>query len=235
VTEAQAYRGPGVTEAQLAVAPPAAVVRGSVGILGGTFDPIHHGHLAIAEEARESLGLETVIFVPAAESPFKTERATSPASDRVAMVEAAIAGNPAFTVTRMETERPAPSWTVDTLEAMAELGHDPASLWLILSSEALAGLPRWRDPDRVIDLARLAVVPRGGFEPLGPAWVEEHFAGRIDRFRFLSGPLLPISGSVVRRRAAVGRSVRYLVPDAVAGYISQHALYAEPSSRTPNT
>jgi nicotinate-nucleotide adenylyltransferase len=235
VTEAQAYRGPGVTEAQLAVAPPAAVVRGSVGILGGTFDPIHHGHLAIAEEARESLGLETVIFVPAAESPFKTERATSPASDRVAMVEAAIAGNPAFTVTRMETERPAPSWTVDTLEAMAELGHDPASLWLILSSEALAGLPRWRDPDRVIDLARLAVVPRGGFEPLGPAWVEEHFAGRIERFRFLSGPLLPISGSVVRRRAAVGRSVRYLVPDAVAGYISQHALYAEPSSRTPNT
>src|SRR3954463_1976222 len=144
-----------------AVAAPAPVVPGSLGILGGTFDPIHHGHLAIAEEARESLGLETVIFVPAAESPFKTERATSPASDRVAMVEAAIAGNPAFTVTRMETERPAPSWTVDTLEAMAELGHDPASLWLILSSEALAGLPRWRDPDRVIDLARLAVVPRG--------------------------------------------------------------------------
>jgi nicotinate-nucleotide adenylyltransferase len=224
-----------VSEASVAVSPPAGVVTGSVGILGGTFDPIHHGHLAIAEEARESLGLETVVFVPAAESPFKTERATSPAADRVAMAEAAIAGNPAFDVSRMEIERPAPSWTVDTLEELAELGHGPASLWLILSSEALAGLPRWRDPGRIIDLARIAVVPRGGFEPLGPAWVEDHFPGREDRFRFLAGPLLPISGSVVRRRAAVGRSVRYLVPDAVAGYISQHALYAEPSPRTPNT
>ena len=202
--------------------PPAPVVEDSIGVFGGTFDPIHHGHLAIAEEAREALGLASVRFVPAAASPFKTDRTVTPAEHRMAMVEAAIAGNPHFQVSRMELDRPAPSYTVDTLETLASCG--PESLWLILSSEALAGLPRWREPYLVLDLARLAVVPRGG-----SAWVGEHFPGREDRFAFLGGPLLPISGSVVRRRAAAGRSVRYLVPDAVARYIVQHRLYRDPA------
>ena len=109
---------------------------------------------------------------------------------------------------------------MDTLEAFRAAGlEDP---WLILSSEALAGFPSWRDPRRVLDLARLAVVPRGGHDPLGAAWLEERFPGAGRRARFLSGPLLPISGSVVRRRAAAGRSVRYLVPDDVARYIADH-------------
>ena len=215
-----------------AVLPPAAIVPGSVGVFGGTFDPIHHGHLVIAEEAREALGLEQVRFVPAAGSPFKTDRPVTPAPHREAMVEAAIAGNPAFTCSRLELERPAPSYTVDTLLAIAAAGVGPDRLWLILSSEALAGFPRWREPSRILAIARLAVVPRGGFDPLGPAWVAEHFPGREDRFAFLAGPLLPISGSVVRRRAAAARSVRYLVPDAVARYIAEHALYLEPARRT---
>jgi nicotinate-nucleotide adenylyltransferase len=113
---------------------------------------------------------------------------------------------------------------VDTLEELRGVGlTDP---WLILSSEALAGLPAWREPGRILELARLAVVPRGGFDPLGPDWVEARFPAAATRVRFLPGPLLPISGSVVRRRAAAGRSVRYLVPDAVAAYIAQHRLYA---------
>ena len=208
------------------ILPPAPVVEHSMGVFGGTFDPIHHGHLAIAEEAREALGLAIVRFVPAAASPFKTDRDVTPAEHRLAMVEAAIAGNPRFEASRMEMERPAPSYTVDTLERLSSRG--PTDLWLILSSEALAGFPRWRDPDRILELARIAVVPRAGFDPLGPAWVEEHLAGRAERFTFLAGPLLPISGSVVRRRAALGRSVRYLVPDAVARYIVQHRLYRDP-------
>ena len=207
--------------------PPAPVVEHSIGVFGGTFDPIHHGHLAIAEEAREVLGLSVVRFMPAAASPFKTDRAVTPAEHRIAMVEAAIAGNARFMASRMELDRPAPSYTVDTLETLASRG--PEGLWLILSSEALAGLPRWREPDRILELARLAVVPRGGFDPLGPEWVRERFPGREDRFRFIPGPLLPISGSVVRRRAAVGRSVRYLVPDAVARYIVQNHLYRDPA------
>jgi nicotinate-nucleotide adenylyltransferase len=211
------------------VATPAVVVPGSLGVIGGTFDPIHHGHLAIAEEARESLGLERVLFVPAAASPFKTDRATTDPAHRLAMVEAAIEGNPAFTCSRLELDRPAPSYTVDTLAALAAQGTGPEALWLILSSEALAGLPRWREPDRLLDLARLAVVPRAGTDPLGPDWARAAFPGREDWFRFLSGPLLPISGSVVRRRAAAGRSVRYLVPDAVARYIKMYGLYANPA------
>jgi nicotinate-nucleotide adenylyltransferase len=216
-----------VTSAPVTIAPPSPVVPGSVGIFGGTFDPIHHGHLAIAEEAREALGLEVVRFVPAAVSPFKPDRAVTEAGHRLAMVEAAIAGNPAFEASRVELDRPGPSYTVETLEAGAAAGD--ADAWLIVSSEALAGFPRWRKPDRILELARLAVVPRGGFEPLGEAWVGSEFPGREDRFTFLPGPLLPISGSVVRRRAAAGRSVRYLVPEAVAAYIARNRLYAEPA------
>jgi nicotinate-nucleotide adenylyltransferase len=204
-----------------------------MGVFGGTFDPVHHGHLAIAEEAREALGLAVVRFVPAAASPFKSDRDVTPAEHRLAMVEAAIAGNPCFEASRMELERPAPSYTVDTLERLA--GRAPLHLWLILSSEALAGLPRWREPHRILELARVAVVPRAGFDPLGPGWVAERFPGLEERFRFLGGPLLPISGSVVRRRAAAGRSVRYLVPDGVARYIVEHHLYRPPDRRTEPT
>jgi nicotinate-nucleotide adenylyltransferase len=215
------------------VAPPAAVVPGSVGILGGTFDPIHLGHLVIAEEAREALGLERVMVVPAASPPHKPGRPVTDPAHRLAMAQLAVAGNPAFSVSRLEVERGGTSYTVDTLEALREAGI--AQPWFILSAEALGGLPAWRDPDRILELCRLAVVPRGGYEPLDRAWVSGHFPGREDRIAFLPAPLLPISGSVVRRRAAAGRSVRYLVPDAVAAYIADHHLYTDPARRTQTT
>jgi len=216
-----------------AVLPPAPIVPGSVGILGGTFDPIHHGHLVIAEEAREALGLERVLLVPAAEPPHKPDSVVTPAEHRLAMVELAVAGNPAFAVSGIEVERGGPSYTVETLETLLREGvSDP---WFILSAEALAGFPAWRRPDRILELCRLAVVPRGDHDALDAAWVREHFPGREERIAFLAGPLLPISGSVVRRRAAAGRSVRYLVPDAVARYIADHALYTEPAWRIPTT
>lgn len=216
-----------------AVLPPAPIVPGSVGILGGTFDPIHHGHLVIAEEAREALGLERVLLVPAAEPPHKPDSVVTPAEHRLAMVELAVAGNPAFAVSGIEVERGGPSYTVETLETLLREGvSDP---WFILSAEALAGFPAWRRPDRILELCRLAVVPRGNHDALDAAWVREHFPGREERIAFLAGPLLPISGSVVRRRAAAGRSVRYLVPDAVARYIADHALYTEPAWRIPTT
>jgi nicotinate-nucleotide adenylyltransferase len=216
-----------------AVLPPAPVVPGSVGILGGTFDPIHHGHLVIAEEAREALGLERVLLVPASTPPHKPDRVLTAAAHRLAMAELAVAGNPAFAASGIEMERGGPSYTVETLEAL--LGDGVADPWFILSTEALADFPAWRRPDRILELCRLAVVPRGNHQALDTAWVTRHFPGREDRFAFLAGPLLPISGSVVRRRAAAGRSVRYLVPDAVARYIADHALYTEPSWRIPTT
>jgi nicotinate-nucleotide adenylyltransferase len=217
-----------VTDAPEApVLPAAPVVPGSVGILGGTFDPIHHGHLAIAEDAREALGLEQVLFVPAAAPPHKLGQAVSAPDHRLAMVRLAVAGNPAFAVSDIEVRRGGTSYTIDTLEALRADGL--AEPWLLLSSEALALLPTWREPRRILELARLAVVPRAGSDPLGPAWVEAAFPGAADRVRFLPGPDLPISGSVVRRRARAGRSIRYLVPDAVAAYIAARRLYAPPA------
>lgn len=216
------------------IAPPAAVVPGSIGLLGGTFDPVHHGHLVIAEEAREALGLERVLLVPAAAPPHKPGRPVTDARHRLAMLELAVAGNPAFEVSRLELERGGVSYSVDTLGALREArGADAEDPWFILSSEALAEFPTWLEPDRILELCRLAVVPRGGFEPLDTRWVRDNFPGREARVRFLSGPLLPISGSVVRRRAAAGRSVRYLVPDAVARYIAEHRLYTGPAWRIP--
>ena len=207
----------------LPVLPAAPTVRGSVGILGGTFDPVHHGHLLIAEEAREALGLERVLLVPAASPPHKPDQPVSAPEHRLAMVRLAVAGNPSLEASDIEVRRGGTSYTVDTLRALRGGGlEDP---WLLLSSEALALLPTWREPREILGLARLAVVPRHGFDPLGPDWVEARFPGAAGRVRFLPGPLLPISGSVVRRRAHVGRSVRYLVPDAVAAYIADHRLY----------
>jgi len=216
-----------------AVLPPAPIVQGSVGILGGTFDPIHHGHLVIAEEVREALGLERVLLVPTATPPHKPDRPVTAAEHRVAMAELAVAGNPAFAVSGIEVARGGSSYTVETLEILLREGiSDP---WFIMSAEALAEFPAWRRPDRILELCRLAVVPRGDHEALDAAWTREHFPGREGRISFLPGPLLPISGSVVRRRAAAGRSVRYLVPDAVARYIADHALYSQPAWRIPTT
>jgi nicotinate-nucleotide adenylyltransferase len=215
------------------VSPPAPVVPGSIGVLGGTFDPIHHGHLAIAEEARETLGLERVLVIPAADPPHKPGRPVSAGEDRLAMTRLAVEGNPALVVDDLEVGRGGLSYSVDTLEALCARGL--TDLWFILSSEALAGFPAWREPDRILDLCRLAVVPRAGAAPLDPTWVRATFAGREDRVRFIDGPPLPISGSVIRRRVAAGRSVRYLVPEPVARYIADHHLYSEPARRTPTS
>jgi len=201
----------------------------SWGILGGTFDPIHLGHLAVAEHARQALDLAGVLFVPAAESPFKPERPTSPADLRVAMLELAVTGNDAFRVSRMELERPGPSYTVDTLEALHAEGRicgpglpDPV---LILSVETLQGLAGWRRPERLLELCRVAVAPRRGFDGPGPGWLEARFPGHADRFVMLDGPDLGHAASAIRARVAAGRSIRYLVPDAVARYIESHGIY----------
>ena len=198
---------------------------GPVGILGGTFDPIHIAHLAIAEEAREALGLSKVLFIPAAMPPHKVDRPVSDPEHLMAMVELAIADNPAFEASRIELGRTGPSYTVDTLEA---LGADGADLVLILSAEAFRDLRTWHRPERILELARLAVVPRDGFPDTNRSFLAEHFPGFEDRATFLGGPRLRLSASELRERAASGRSLRYLVPDAVAAYIGDHALYIDP-------
>ena len=159
-----------------------------LGIMGGTFDPVHVGHLAAAEEVREALALERVLFVPAGDPPHKPSGGVTPVEHRIAMVALAIRGNPAFEVSRIEADRSGPSWTVDTVDALAAAetgaGRVP-DLTLILSAESFTGLPSWHDPVHLLRSCRIAVVPRGGLQVPDDAWVERHFPGvpaRVTRF-----------------------------------------------------
>jgi nicotinate-nucleotide adenylyltransferase len=205
-----------------------------VGILGGTFDPIHYGHLVIAEQVREALELDRVLFIPAAMPPHKLGLAITAASDRAAMVELAIAGNPSFAICRIELDRSGPSYTVDTLETFANEGRRQGivrKLFFILSSEAARALPSWRAPARILELAQLAVVPRPGFPVLDGQVLGAMAGGSEDRVLTIETLPLAHSASDIRRRASAGRSIRYLVPPAVEAYIRDHRLYRSEDPR----
>ena len=199
-------------------------LRGATGIFGGTFDPTHIAHLAVAEAARDTFGLRRVLFIPAAQPPHKPGRDITEVEHRLAMVEAAVAANPAFEVSRLEVERAGPSYTVDTLAALCDA--DPSDrLALILSAESYSELATWHEPRRILDLADLIVAPRDGYADADPDLVRSQFPDSSATIAFLDGPHIRLSASEIRERAASGRSVRYLVPDAVAAYISDHGLY----------
>lgn len=201
-------------------------LRGALGVFGGTFDPIHVAHLAVAEGARDDLGLRGVLFVPAAHPPHKADRRVSPAADRLAMVRAAIAGNDAFAISTIELERAGPSYTVDTLRELTTYEEPGGRLALILSAESFADFPTWREPAAILEMATLVVVPRDGYPDADPAALVAAIPGVSDpRIVVLDGPRMQLSASALRARAGAGRSLRYLVPNAVAAYIGDHALY----------
>ncbi len=203
----------------------------ALGVFGGTFDPIHLAHLAVAEAARDALGLERVLFIPNRQPPHKPDRVVTPAADRLAMVRAAIEGNPAFEISTIEMDRDGPSYTADTLEALqaeqVAAGASP-ELALILSVEALAGLATWHEPARVLKLSRLVVAPRDGYPDVSAEAIAALVPSARARIAMLDGPRMRLSASDIRSRVAAGRSVRYLVPDAVAAYIGDHGLYQDP-------
>jgi nicotinate-nucleotide adenylyltransferase len=180
-----------------------------VGVFGGTFDPVHVGHLAIANAALEELGLDRVYFVPARRSPLKRDGPIAGPEDRLAMLSAAIADEPRFRVSRIELDREGPSFTVETLKDLSREGQ----LFLILGSDAFADFTRWREPERIRELATVVLAARPG-APNAPVDV-----------RMLDSPLMDISSRELRARAARGRSLRYLVPDAALRYIEEHRLY----------
>jgi nicotinate-nucleotide adenylyltransferase len=204
---------------------------GSIGILGGTFDPFHDGHLGLARAARDQLGLERILLVPAAVPPHKQGRPISPAAVRLAMVEAGIAGEPRLAASRIELDRAGPSWTVDTVAALAEeeraAGREP-DLTVILSAESFAGLASWHEPLRLLDLARVAVAPRAGHPPPDAASIAGMFPGHEDRIVLFDGPRVDVSASDVRRRAAGSQSLARLVPPGVAEVIAADRLYRQP-------
>jgi nicotinate-nucleotide adenylyltransferase len=195
-----------------------------LGVLGGTFDPVHIGHLVLAERAREQLGLDRVLWVPAGDPWRKRSRRISPASHRLKMVQLAIDGHPAFEVSTIELQREGPTYSADTLEQLHQK-QPGAALFFILGYDALIDLPNWHDPHRIVSVATLVVAQRAGEQRLSRAELRELLPGLPGRVVWVDMPRLDVSGTELRARVRAGKSVRYLVPDAVAAYIEEHGLY----------
>jgi nicotinate-nucleotide adenylyltransferase len=202
---------------------------GHIGILGGTFNPPHMGHLVMAQEALDQLGLDRVVFMPVAVPPHKEAREDPGAAARVDLCRLAVAGDERLAVSTLEIERGGASYTVDTLRVLHDLEpeHD---LIFIVGGDMAQSLPAWREPESLLALARLAVAEREGvrrddisrrLEPLHPG----------DRLVFFDMPRIDISSSAIRRRVAEGRPIRYLVPDAVAEAIAERGLYRQAAGR----
>ncbi len=191
-----------------------------IGVFGGTFDPIHAGHLLLAEVALSDCGLDRVLFVPSASPPHKPEHALSPIEDRVNMVRLAAAGHPRFGIAEMEMRRSGPSYTVDTLIALeASFEWKSSEFFLILGSDMLLDLPNWKDPDEIVRRAGLLVLERSGFD--GRA-AEPRF---LSRSVFVNAPRIGISSTEIRDRVRLGKSIRYWVPEAVERFIFERGLY----------
>lgn len=202
-----------------------------LGLMGGTFNPIHYGHLAAAEECRNRLGLDRVLFIPAGEPPHKRGRSVTSAADRVAMVELAIADNPGFELCRIEVDRCGPSYTADTLTELHEIHGSSAELYFIVGMDSLSEILTWRQPARIAELARLVAVSRGGVAPFDPGLLEPGIPNARERVIVLSGPELTISSTDLRERVASGLPIRYQVPPSVEEYIRGHGLYASRDER----
>ena len=198
-----------------------------IGILGGTFDPIHYGHLIIAEEIRHALALERVLFLPAGQPPHKQGIPVSQAADRVAMVRLAIADNPAFEVCLHDIERGGLSYTADTLTALTER-FAGADIHFIMGEDSLEDLPTWHDPERIMRTARLAVALRPGVQ-VDLTRLEEALPGVSARVDLVATLEIGIASRDLRARVAAGRPIRYQAPDAVVDYVAARGLYRSPA------
>lgn len=197
--------------------------RRRIGVFGGTFDPVHTGHLIMAAEGVERLRLDTLLFVPARRPAHKRSRAVAPIQARIAMLKVATRRMPRFQVSRVEAELDQVNFTVRTLEALAH--REPADYYFLMGQDSLEEFATWREPERILALARLAVVPRGEGElPLLPSAVRR-------RILFIRPPRIGISSTEIRRRLRRGLTVRYWLPDPVLAYVSRHGLYGNRNRR----
>ncbi len=202
----------------------------AVGVFGGTFDPVHMGHLVLAETAADELGLDRVVFMPAGNPYLKAGTEVSAAEHRMAMVKAAIESNPRFEASTIELEDPGPSYTIESLGRLRTELPDDEQVYLLLGVDSVLEMPRWRCPEGIFDRAQVIAYPRGRMMDS----VCQDFVSVLGRKApVLEGPLLGISGTDIRRRVSRGQSVRYLVPDRVAEYIRRNRLYSSGAPKLP--
>jgi nicotinate-nucleotide adenylyltransferase len=194
--------------------------------MGGTFDPIHFGHLVAAEEALVQFNLDRVIFMPTGTPVAKTHIAVTPAEHRYLMTVIATAANPDFDVSRLEVDRPGATYTVDTLEALRDIHGPAAELFFITGTDAVWEIVSWKDAEKVADLATFIAATRPGYDLNAARAANESAATRF-AIEFIEVPALAISSTDLRRRVAERRSIRYLTPEPVVSYIEKHRLYRE--------
>jgi nicotinate-nucleotide adenylyltransferase len=196
-----------------------------IGILGGTFDPPHVGHLWLATLAADAIGLDRVLFMPAAQPPHKGGQVVTRASDRVLMTRLAIAGNDAFELTLIETERPGPSYTIDSVDELRRTYGTDADLYLVMAADSLNAIDTWREPDALLERIEWVVGPRPGEATPDRSALENRFGELASRIHLLEGPSLDVSSTDIRRRVAAGHAIRYLVPRGVEELIAERGLY----------
>lgn len=197
----------------------------NIGVLGGTFDPVHNGHLIVADEVKTRLNLTEVIFVPAGQPWLKVDRPITPAKHRLQMLRLALADKPCFKLSTMEIERAGPSYTIDTITELQGQLDAEDELFFILGQDNLAQFPQWREPSRLIEMCYLVAVPRPGSPRPDLKALEASLPGISQRVMLLDKPYIDISASGIRDRRAQGLSVRHLVPEPVNRYIKEHGLY----------
>ena len=197
----------------------------NIGVMGGTFDPIHMGHLIVAEEVRARLDLAEVLFVPAGQPWLKPNSPVLPAEHRLQMVRLAIADKPYFKLSTIEIERAGPSYTVDTIAELQGQLDARDELFPILGWDNLAQLPQWREPSRLVKMCHLVAVPRPGHPRPDLDSLEAVIPGLSRGLIFLDKPEVDIDATEIRKRVAQGLSIRHLVPEPVERYIKQHGLY----------
>ncbi|MFQ5873819.1 MAG: nicotinate-nucleotide adenylyltransferase [Dehalococcoidia bacterium] len=196
-----------------------------LGVLGGTFDPVHSGHLIIAEEARLKLSLDQVLFVPAGQPWFKQGSEITPAAARLEMLRRAVDSNPRFCIDTQELDRPGLSYTVDTIEELRRRLGPEAVIYFVIGVDALSELPSWKDPQRLIKLCCFAAMKRPGYTQLDIETLERALPGVAERVRLVDNLQVDISSSDVRKRVEEGLSIRYMVPGSVERYITENNLY----------
>jgi len=197
----------------------------NVGVLGGTFDPVHRGHLAVADEAKARLNLAEIIFMPSGQPWQKAERTITPTEHRLQMLRLAIANKPHFKLATLEIERTGPTYTIDTIVELREQLGSGDELFFILGWDSLARLPEWHDTPGLIRLCYLVTAPRPGYLRPDLKALEALIPGLSQRVMLMDKPEVDISASTIRDRVARGLSVRHLVPEPVNRYIKQHKLY----------